>query len=175
MGMLHSALKMTLCSEENTKMIFWKVLEANARESISFSNASCTLTWYKYPGLVPAALFFRDATNMLELYCSKEDPSIPEGKIHQELLLKLLKYLTSDHGQLMYQESRKEANKVERNWAIIVAQHLLTELTMEEECLTDNRYTNINPGMTTCVCAKQDDFKGKFADTSFGCVEAWLI
>ena len=68
----------------------------------------------------------------------------------------------------MYQESKKEINKnCERNWAIIVAQHLLTELTMESECLID-RYPSIDLAMTKNVCEKYDDFKGKFADTSFG-------
>ena len=68
----------------------------------------------------------------------------------------------------MYQESKKEINKTYKcNWAIIVAQHLLTELTMEKDCLID-RYPSIDVAMTRCVCEKHDDFIGKFADTSFG-------
>ena len=67
----------------------------------------------------------------------------------------------------MYQESKKEINKTyEHNWAIIVAQHLITELTMESECLID-RYSSTNLAMTKNVC-ENHDFRGKFADTSFG-------
>ena len=76
-------------------------------------------------------------------------------------------YGFSDHGALMYQESKKEINKnCKPNWAIIVAQHLLTELTLESECLID-RYHSTDLAITKNVC-ENHDFRGKFADTSFG-------
>ena len=84
-----------LCDTGAEKMSFWKINEANARECILFSNASCTLKWYEKPGFVPAAVFFRSAKDMLQNYCSKTEPAIPMEKNRREMLLKLLKYLSS--------------------------------------------------------------------------------
>ena len=84
-----------LCDTGAVKMSFWKISEANARECIPFNNASCTLKWYEKPGFVPAAVFFRSAKDMLQIYCSKTEPAIPTEKNRRQMLSKLLKYLTS--------------------------------------------------------------------------------
>ena len=77
------------------KMIFRKINEANAREIVSFSNATCTLTYLdEDPGFVTVGAFFVPAINILEKYCCAH-PSIPDNPDEQGVLSKLLQYLSS--------------------------------------------------------------------------------
>ena len=77
------------------KMIFRKINEANAREIVSFSNATCTLTFLdEDPGFVTVGAFFVPAINILDKYCCAH-PSIPDNPDEQAVLSILLQYLSS--------------------------------------------------------------------------------
>ena len=77
------------------KMIFRRINEANSREIVSFSSATCTLKFVEEgPGLVSAGTFFLPAIDILEKYCCAQ-PSIPVDPYHRTVLFILLKYLSS--------------------------------------------------------------------------------
>ena len=77
------------------QMIFRKINEANAREIVSFSNATCTLNFVdEDPGLITVGAFFVPAINILDKYCCAH-PSIPDNPDEQAVLAILLQYLSS--------------------------------------------------------------------------------
>ena len=76
------------------RVIFRKIVESNARESVWFSKASCTLECYPEPGLVTIGAFFVPAIDSLDRYCGS-NPSIPVDQNLRAALSTLLKFLAS--------------------------------------------------------------------------------
>jgi len=92
-------------------------------------------------------------------------------------LAKLLRFVSSSHPELV--SSKEKTDETECEWAIQVAQHLLSPLAIGSQYTLDNHYKKnnltkkIGQGEYLCPCSKKDTLEGSFGDTSFGCVDVW--
>ena len=70
----------------------------------------------------------------------------------------------------MFQEKEKLTGSrcVEGKWAVIVAQHLLSQLAVDSKYKIDRQYAHLDVTSGNCFCEKEDVFRGSFDDTSYG-------
>ena len=86
-------------------------------------------------------------------------------------------FIFTDHGELLYTEAKRERTKEipERLWAVMVAQHLISQLAMVAVNKKDKNYIIENYAHLSlaemnnkCPCEKGDPISGEEGDTSFG-------
>ncbi|CAC5364312.1 unnamed protein product [Mytilus coruscus] len=114
-----------------------------------------------------AGSIFRNGIFILKKFLDTH-PQVPEDEKQMEALKKLLKYLLQDHDiALVESETCDEAE-----WAVIVAQHLLSPLTVDGSYKIDDSYDNIR-FQPNCPCKNGESVDVDFDDTSFGWIDGW--
>ena len=68
----------------------------------------------------------------------------------------------------MFQEREKLGKSSEGKWAVILAQHLLSQLAIHSNYIIDRQYTHLDTAIDKCFCERKNTFIGKLDDTSFG-------
>ncbi|XP_045158004.1 uncharacterized protein LOC123524120 [Mercenaria mercenaria] len=147
--------------------------DCNARSFVCFSRATLTTTpiqWEDDESPAQGIAFgeiFGTGIDVLEKYLDKS-PKIPEDEKMRHALQKLLEFLVKKDYQPLFENQERESD-----WSVVVAQHLLSVLTV------DSTYTVSAAPFTQaglppkCPCQLKDDLIGKVGDTSFGCRKGW--
>lgn len=151
------------------RLYFRKIQKTNARSSVRFCPAVCE-TKLRFPAelpCVPAGIVFGPGIYILHKYC--ETRLLPKKKQKKRA------GLTSEISQL---STMKKTGRMifftEKEWVVIIAQHLLSKLVDETYLMDSNKnYGNILEH-ETCSCKEKDRLVGEVNnDTTFGCEKVW--
>ncbi|XP_052078033.1 uncharacterized protein LOC127715972 [Mytilus californianus] len=158
-----------------------EILQTNALLSEEFTRASCEVQMYeKYrtdekplARIYAAGSIFRNGIFILKKLLDPH-PQVPEDGKQMEALKKLLNYLIADKDckhdhdiALVESETCDEAE-----WAVIVAQHLLSPLTVDGSYTIDDSYDNLR-FQPSCPCKNGESVDVDFDDNSFGWIDGW--
>ncbi|VDI32471.1 Hypothetical predicted protein [Mytilus galloprovincialis] len=159
-----------------------EILQTNALLSEEFSRASCEVQMFeKYrtdekplARIYAAGSIFQNGIFILKKFLDPH-PQVPEDEKQMEALKKLLNYLLKDHDIALEEES---GTCDDAEWAVIVALHLLSPLTVDGSYKIDDSYDNLRfqPNSLSCPCKTGehgDSEDGDFDDTSFGWIDGW--
>ncbi|XP_045156233.2 uncharacterized protein LOC123522835 [Mercenaria mercenaria] len=151
-----------------------KVDSSNAQKPHSFGDVSVECSpWNVYGdaeghvGCNVGALFL-DGLYILKSYADMGKRKIPKDRLQRRALQNLLKFFVkkTDH------ESLFEDTCSEGHWCAVLAQHLLTKLTVSCN-YTIASGSGLRIGDTKCPCKENDDLVGVIGDTSFGLENGW--
>lgn len=153
----------------DTTPVCLKVLEANARSAVSFSNATCYVEDYhtdeNFPVIVTARSLFQTGYIVLREYI--DNCQSPKNPLHSAALEKLLDFLllpTVDSPLF-----KKSSCGSEADWVIVLIQHLLSKLSLTDSYV----YDGVPVSTDTCPCENKEKLICCKGNTSLGCVKGW--